>query len=200
MVASNAARPKKLSTTHLNNNTPNYLCNSQFSVKSSDNVTSFMVSHTYCNKSDDSNHTFNIYHQNIQGLKGKINAFLLSLFSEVPHLFFLSQHHLKYSEIDLAHVPPYELSAKYCRTTLKCGGVCIYIHKNIKFSNISLLKYCKEQDLEIAAVKLKFSKKNVIAFYVYRAATGDFDYFLKQPDITLNSLHDPKWNLYCVMT
>ena len=64
--------------------------------------------------------------------------------------------------------------------------------KNIKFSNINLQKYCKEQDLEIAAVKLKFPPKNVIAFCVYWAPTGDLDYFLKQLDIILNSLHNPK--------
>ena len=74
-------------------------------------------------------------------------------------------------------------------------GVGIYIHKNIKFSNINLHKYCREQDLEIAAVKLKFSKKNLIAFCVHRAPMGDLDYFLKQLDIILNSLHNPKTEL-----
>ena len=64
--------------------------------------------------------------------------------------------------------------------------------KNIKFSSINLQKYCKEQDLEIAAVKLKFPKKNVISFCVYRAPTGELDYFLKKLDTILNSLHNPK--------
>jgi hypothetical protein len=73
----------------------------------------------------------------------------------MPHLICLSEHHLKYSEIELAHIPTFELGAKDCRTTLKCAGVCIYIHRNIKFSNINLLKFCKKKDLEIAAVKLK---------------------------------------------
>ena len=82
----------------------------------------------------------------------------------MPHLICLSEHHLKYNEIDFAHIPTYKLGAKYCRTSLKCGGVCIYIHKNMKFSNINLLKYCKEQDLEIAAVKLEFAIKNVLYF------------------------------------
>jgi hypothetical protein len=92
----------------------------------------------------------------------------------------------------LALFVTYKLGAKYCRTSLKCGGVCIYIHKNIKFSNINLLKYCKEQHLEIAAVKLKFSIKNVIVLCAYRAPMGDLEYFLKQLDSILNSLHHPK--------
>ena len=76
--------------------------------------------------------------------------------------------------------------------SLKCGGVCIYIHKNMKFSNINLLKYCKEQDLEIAAVKLEFAIKNLIVLCAYRAPTGDLEYFLKQLDSILNSLNKPK--------
>jgi len=117
-----------------------------------------MVNHTYCNKNDD-NGPFTIYHQNIQGLKGKTNKLMLSLFTKMPHLICLSEHHLKYSEIELTYIPTYELGAKYCRTTLKCGGVCIYSHKNIKISSINLQKYCKEQDWEIAAVKLNFLRK-----------------------------------------
>jgi hypothetical protein len=103
----------------------------------SDNVTSFMGNRTYCNKNDDSNYSFNIYHQNIQGLKGKINEFMLSLLSEMPHLICLTEHHLKCSKIEVSHIPAFKLVAKNCRTTLKGRGVCIYIHKNIKFSNIS---------------------------------------------------------------
>ena len=107
-------------------------------MNSKDDVISSMVNHTYCNKNDDNNYSFIIYHQNIQGLKGKTNELMLLLFLEFPHLIYLSEHHLKCSKIELAPIPSYELCAKYCRTALKCGGVCFYMHKNIKFSNISL--------------------------------------------------------------
>ena len=62
--------------------------------------------------------------------------------------------------------------------------------QNIIFSNISLLKYCKEQDLEIAAIK--FNKKNITVACLYRAPMGEFDYFLNQLDIILNSVHNLK--------
>ncbi len=35
-----------------------------------------------------------IYHQNIHGLKCKINEFILTLTEVKPHLIFLSEHHL----------------------------------------------------------------------------------------------------------
>jgi len=40
IVPSNVSKSKELSTTHLNNNTPNYLASSQFLMNSNDNVTS----------------------------------------------------------------------------------------------------------------------------------------------------------------
>jgi hypothetical protein len=113
MVDSNVSRSKKLP-------------NSQFLRKSKDNVISSMGKHTYGNKNDDKNYLLIIYNQNIHGLKGKINEFMLSLLDEMPHLICLSEHHLKYREIDIAHFPTYKLGAKYCRTT-KIGR-SLYIH------------------------------------------------------------------------
>jgi len=40
-----------------------------------------------------------IYHQNIRGLKGKIDEFLLSLSAEAPHLICFSEYHLKNHEL-----------------------------------------------------------------------------------------------------
>ena len=70
--------------------------------------------------------------------------------------------------------------------------VSIYIHKNLKYSNINLLKYCKEQDLEIVAVNLKLSCKNVIILCTYRSPGGNLVYFLDQLDNILNSLQNLK--------
>ena len=151
MVDLNVSRSKKLT-------------NSQCRMKLNDKVISSAVRHIYGNKNDDKNYSLIIYHQNIHGLKGKINEFMRSIVSEMPQLICLSEHHLKYNETDFAYIPAYKLGAKYCRTSLKCGGVCIFVHKNVKFSNINLLKYCKEQDLENAAVKLKFAIKMQLYF------------------------------------
>jgi len=70
--------------------------------------------------------------------------------------------------------------------------IYIYIQESLKFTNISLQKHCKEQDVEIIAVLLKLNKKNLIIFCVYRAPSGDFDYFLNKLDYILNSLHTYK--------
>ena len=68
-----------------------------------------------------------IYQQNIHGLKGKINEFTLSLVEVMLRLICLSEHHLKYAEVDIVHIPTYKLGAKYCRTILKWGEGFVYI-------------------------------------------------------------------------
>ena len=75
--------------------------------------------------------------------------------------------------------------------------IYIYIQESLKFTNISLQKHCKEQDVEIIAVLLKLNKKNLIIFCVYRAPSGDFDYFLNKLDYILNSLHTYKTEFIC---
>jgi hypothetical protein len=50
----------------------------------------------------------------------------------------------------------YNLGARYCRKTLEKGGVSIFVHKNIQFTKINLEDYCKDQDLEVCALKLDY--------------------------------------------
>ena len=76
--------------------------------------------------------------------------------------------------------------------------MCIFIRDNIQSTNINLQQHNKEQDLEITAIKIKFPKKNVIVFCVYRAPSGDFDYFLCHIDRILNYCISQKLNLYYV--
>jgi hypothetical protein len=64
----------------------------------------------------------------------------------------------------------------------------MHIHTDMEYSNINLSKYCKEQDLEIVAVKLKLTDKNLIVFCVYRGPGGNLDYFFKQVDNILYTL------------
>ena len=98
-------------------------------------------------------------------MKSKINEFILTLTEVKPHLICLSENHLKHTELDIPHIPMYKLRANYCRSTLKCGGMCIYTHTEVDFTNINLSDYCKEQDLETAALKFKFNKKLLYSVY-----------------------------------
>jgi hypothetical protein len=96
-----------------------------------------------------------IFHQNIRGLdSNKIDELSVSLLNYPPHTLCLTEHHLGTNEIDTTVLANYRLGSKFCRSTYKNGGACIFTHKSIQSSNISLNEFCKEKDLEICAIKL----------------------------------------------
>jgi hypothetical protein len=61
----------------------------------------------------------------------------------------------------------YNLGAKFCRNSLKNGGVCIFIHESIQFTNVSLMKFCKEKGMEICAVKIHLSDYTIYIMAIY---------------------------------
>jgi len=128
-----------------------------------------------------------MYHQNIRGLKGKINEFLLSLPTAAPHLICFTEHHLKDYELANTHIANYTLGGNYCRKNLKQGGVCIYVHESLKFSNINLLKYSKEQDIEIAATQLNIHRRKVIIMCIYRT------------HVVISNASTTNWKLYLIL-
>ena len=56
--------------------------------------------------------------------------------------------------------------------------VSVFFYMEISSFSTSIYSNNKEQDIEITAVKLKLIKKNIIVACVYRAPTGNMDYFL----------------------
>ena len=127
-----------------------------------------------------------LYHQNICGLRSKVNH-------DLPHLICISEHHLNNVEMDYIHLPNYKLGAKYCRTSSLKGGVCIFIHNNIKFQVIKLDLFCRDKDIEVCAVKLQLTNINTYVLMVYRAPSGNLDYFLNKLDIILKTLLHPNF-------
>jgi exonuclease III len=120
------------------------------------------------------NNSLNIYHQNIRGVKDKTNEIVSSLYPLLPHLLCITEHHLNHLDLRHTHIEHYNISADYCRQTLRQGGVCIFVHDTINYLNA----FCKEQDLEACAIKLQFPFGNIYILAIYRAPTGDFSYFL----------------------
>jgi exonuclease III len=63
-----------------------------------------------------------IFHQNIRGLKEKINELMISFLNEEPSVICLTEHHLTDCKMDASHIPKYKLGASYCRKKSKNGG------------------------------------------------------------------------------
>jgi len=130
-----------------------------------------------------------VFHQNICGLRGKTDELISSMSPDFPHILCFSEHHLKKPECDQINVDGYRLGAAYCRQVVKRGGVCIFVKKNLKYSNIDLDKYCKDQNIEVCALKLKSTFFNICIMAVYRAPTGNFNLFLNRLDDIIETLH-----------
>jgi hypothetical protein len=86
------------------------------------------------------------------------------------------------------YIEHYNLGTGYCRQTLRQGGVCILVHDTINYVNVNLNTCCKEQDLEVYAIKCQFPLGNIYILAIYRAPTGDFSYFLNGLEAILKSL------------
>jgi hypothetical protein len=105
---------------------------------------------------------FKIFHQNIRGLGKKPGELLSHLHPDFPHVLCLAEHHhLKYSQLEKIHIEGYKLGAHFCRQIREKGGVAIFVHNSLGFSNIDIVKHCKEQDIEICALKLSFGTLNI---------------------------------------
>jgi hypothetical protein len=99
---------------------------------------------------------FKIFHQNIRGLGKKAEELLSHLHPDFLHVLCLTEHHLKYLQLE-----NYNLGAHYCRQLCAKGGAAIFVHNSLRYSNINIAQHCKEQDIEICALKLSFGTLNI---------------------------------------
>jgi len=89
-----------------------------------------------------------VFHHNIRGLRDKTSELLGSILPKLPHVVYLTEHHLREQEIENLSIAHYTLGAKFCRQNLKQGGTGIFVHESLAFTNIDLQNYCMEQDIE----------------------------------------------------
>jgi hypothetical protein len=130
-----------------------------------------------------------ILHHNIRGLCNKVDELVNSWTTQSPHILCLTEHHLHNHEINSTCIQYYNLGARYCRKNCNGGGVSIFVHVTLLFSNIELDGLCKDQDLEVCAVQLHFSSIIFHILCVYRPPTGNFSYFLSSLESILNQIY-----------
>jgi hypothetical protein len=138
--------------------------------------------------SRNNNADLRICYQNIRGLWNKVDELLNFWSAEFPHILFLTEHHLCDHEINSTCIKYYNLGAKYCMKNRKYGGVSIFVHETLLFSTVELNEFCKDQDLEVCAVKLHISSFVLCILCVYRPPTGNFSHFLSSLEPILNQL------------
>jgi len=110
-----------------------------------------------------------IFHQNIRGLKGKTEEIMNNIATNPLHVLCFTEHHLESHQLDCVPLQSYRLVANFCRTTYRYGGVCIYVHESLQASNIEVLKYCKEKDLEVCSARLYLPTFTIGIVNLYRS-------------------------------
>ena len=103
----------------------------------------------------------------------------------------MSEHHLNILEKSQVNIESYTIGAQFCRALYERGGVIIYVHNSLKFTNFDLSEYCKEKDIEICAVKLNINSLTMCIITIYRAPSGNLTYFLQNLDNVLQYLYTP---------
>jgi hypothetical protein len=127
----------------------------------------------------------------------KTDELINSVFPNFSHILYFSEHHLKQFELIQINLDGYKLGAT-CRKFIEKCEVCIFVHNNLNYLNVNLSKYCKDQDIEVCALKLEFAVLNICVIAVYRAPYGNLNSFLTE--LVLSS-HFTKSNLslFCVV-
>jgi hypothetical protein len=129
-----------------------------------------------------------VYHQNIRGLRGKELEILGQLYPISPHSLCLSEHHMNNLELQQTFLECYNLGDSHCRSLYEKGGVCILVHEKLKFSRIDLTEFCKDKDLEVCAVKVYLNSRRICIIAIYRAPSGNFDFFITKLDTILKKI------------
>jgi len=72
--------------------------------------------------------------------------------------------------------------------------VCIFFYKSIKFSVINVDNCCVNQDIDVCAVH---HDSTVRKFFktIYQSPSGNFNKFITQLDMILQTLYSPKVDL-----
>ena len=140
------------------------------------------------NKNTRYRNNLTVVHQNIQSLRNK--QIVLEVITETTpaDILCLSEHWL--AENELFVINGYKIVAKYCRSNIKNGGVCIFVKKHIKTTQCKLIDSikCVEKHFEYTATIIEGSEVNLALLVIYRTPDSDVDIFLRNTELLLSKL------------
>ena len=90
----------------------------------------------------DTETSFMVFHQNIRGLLNKSEELISSLSPDFPQVLYLTEHHLRHFKIDFIYMDKYKFGTKFCRESLKSGGVSIFVPDTLQCTN-KILKHVR---------------------------------------------------------
>ena len=128
-----------------------------------------------------------ILHLNIRSLRNKVGELEVLLAKNDPDVIVLCEHWLCDSEILFVKLSNYVLAAKFCRSIVHGGGVCIYVKTAIKFRDLEIYS-AVERHFECVAIDLSLNNTLLKVVGIYRSPNSDIDIFFDKLDEVLESL------------
>lgn len=147
-----------------------------------------ITKHFFVPKNDHKNN-LNILHQNVQGLRSKIELLELLLSNMAPDMkpdvLCFSETFVKSGEELNINFNNYKLAASYCRSKSR-GGSCILVKKGIKFNIITTFNLSNENSI-FESCAIEIVNNNIILLCIYRTPyKQNLTLFLDKLDLTLH--------------
>jgi exonuclease III len=102
----------------------------------------------------------------------------------------LTEHYLEDLQLEEIHIENYKLGVKYCRQTHEKGGLAIFVHNNLEFTNIDISQHGKEQDIEMCP-KTCIWYNGYMCINNLQTPSGNFGSLLLKLDTILQPLYTP---------
>lgn len=126
---------------------------------------------------------------NTQGLQSKHQVLEVFIDKELPDVLCLSEHWLRANEAEFYKSLSYlQMAGAWFRTRLQRGGTAVYARNSLHLREVNLSQFCREQDLELAAVEL--IGESTLILSVYRSPSGVFGNFIELLDSCLHFLRN----------
>ena len=134
----------------------------------------------------------NLYHQNVQSIKNKIDTLEFIANNNNFDVLVLSEHGCKSNELQAADLTNFTLVADSCRTDHISGGIVIYVNDR-QLAHSTSIDWVKnlnaEMDIEVAGVEIKLKatmeNKKILILGIYRSPNGNYQTFINKFDLLL---------------
>lgn len=119
-------------------------------------------------------------HQNIRGLRSKVEMLEVFLEEDIPDVVCLSEHSLLSDYVTNLSITNYSLVSSYCRKEKKGGGVAIWSRGEANCRSLSCDMFCVEGICEFAGASLALGDGQcVLLLGVYRPPTNIHETFFE---------------------
>ncbi|XP_049762388.1 uncharacterized protein LOC126088300 [Schistocerca cancellata] len=123
-------------------------------------------------------YNFKIIHQNVQGLSKKYEQLDVFVNETMPDVLGISEHWLSDAKLELFKPLNMVLANKFCRSTIRGGGVSMYVKSTFDFNSVNVSKYSLEGTIELCAACIKIPNDEICVICLYRPPGGNFEVFL----------------------